>query len=315
MGENSSIAWTHHTFNPWRGCTKVSDGCKFCYAEQTAERYKKPDVLGTWGPRGVRAIAVDSYWRQPFVWDRKASPMAPARVFCASLADWLEGPDTMPDDQHRKVVIARGRLLETIWATGNLHWLLLTKRPEGWCERMHEIVAQYHGPTAVDRVGMPLRVPPGDQIASRWIDGMSQPRIWAGTTIENNAARDRIEHLLKIPAGVHFLSVEPMLERVDLRPYLGRRGEARRRLAGEVRTNIDWVICGGESGHHREFHMEWARDLRDQCLEAGVPFFFKQTGDKPMENGVKLTIRGKGEKFEDGVPADLQIRQFPPHAA
>ena len=68
MGQDSNIEWTHHTFNPWRGCTKVSAGCANCYADTLSKR--NPKSLGVWGPRGQRVVAAESYWRQPLAWDR-----------------------------------------------------------------------------------------------------------------------------------------------------------------------------------------------------------------------------------------------------
>jgi protein gp37 len=89
MGKDSSIEWTKHTFNPWRGCTKVSEGCRHCYAEVQSKRNLK--VLGEWGPSGTRVVASESMWREPLKWDRAAREMGERhRVFCASLADVFE---------------------------------------------------------------------------------------------------------------------------------------------------------------------------------------------------------------------------------
>lgn len=129
MAENSKIEWTHHTFNPWRGCTKVSEGCKFCYAETMSGR--NPGTLGIWGPRGTRVVAAESYWRQPLKWDKAAEAAGEQhRVFCASLADVFEGPESMPASEWPKVQAARAQLFGFIEATPHLDWLLLTKRPQ-----------------------------------------------------------------------------------------------------------------------------------------------------------------------------------------
>src|SRR3954469_785782 len=86
MSANSKIEWTHHTFNPWRGCTKVSAGCANCYAETQSGR--NPRVLGVWGPKGTRVVAAEAYWREPLKWDAQAKAAGERRrVFCASLAD------------------------------------------------------------------------------------------------------------------------------------------------------------------------------------------------------------------------------------
>lgn len=89
MGVNTKIEWTTHTFNPWRGCTRISEGCRFCYAETLSRR--NPAVLGVWGDEGTRVVASESMWRQPIKWDREAAAAGERRrVFCASLADAFE---------------------------------------------------------------------------------------------------------------------------------------------------------------------------------------------------------------------------------
>jgi protein gp37 len=234
MGANSGIEWTHHTFNPWRGCTRVSPGCQHCYAEQMSGR--NPAVLGVWGPRGARAIAAESYWRQPLRWNAEAEQAGERRrVFCASLADVFEGYDTMPERSRPYVGAARQRLWNLISETEHLDWLLLTKRPENM-----------------------RRMLPADFRADPW------PNVWLGASAENQEWFDkRINALLGTPARAHFLSVEPMLGPIDIRGY-----------------RPSWVICGGESGPQaRLMQLEWARSLRDQCLGAGIPFFFKQWGE------------------------------------
>lgn len=105
MAENSNIEWTDHTFNPWIGCTKVSQGCKFCYAETLMDqRYGK----AKWGPKGTRNRTSVSYWKQPLKWNREAAAEGMRkRVFCASLADVFEGPETMPAEAWPLVSCAR----------------------------------------------------------------------------------------------------------------------------------------------------------------------------------------------------------------
>ncbi len=121
MGEGSKIQWTHHTFNPWRGCTHVSPGCEHCYAEALSKR--NPAQLGTWGAGGTRVVASEAYWKQPERWNRAAEAAGERhRVFCASLADVFE--------DRPELVEPRERLWRLIVATPHLDWLLLTKRPE-----------------------------------------------------------------------------------------------------------------------------------------------------------------------------------------
>lgn len=129
MGRESGIQWTDATFNPWRGCTKVSPGCANCYAERQSHR--NPAVLGKWGPGAPRVSAADSYWRQPELWCKQARrERRRIKVFCASLADVFDA------EAPRQ---ARNRLWSLITSTsgqiwgfdqGGLDWLILTKRPE-----------------------------------------------------------------------------------------------------------------------------------------------------------------------------------------
>ena len=301
MAENSKIEWTHHTFNPWRGCTKVSPGCANCYAETMSGR--NPGTLGVWGPNGTRVVAAESYWKLPVKWDREAREAGERRrVFCASLADVFEdwqGPMVNTDgfrlfnhlapsedadgnelpDVWLTMADVRARLFKLIDATPNLDWLLLTKRPENI-----------------------RRMVPGRSRCASWPDcthpdceaAHYYPNVWLGTSVENQQTADhRIPHLLRVPAAVRFLSCEPLLGAVDLRQWIANIGEWDGH--GEY-PPIQWVIVGGESGHGaRPMHPGWARSIRDQCQAAGVAFFFKQWGEwSPDWHGVKRS-RGMGQ--------------------
>lgn len=179
MAENSNISWTTHTFNPVRGCTKVSDGCKNCYAETMSKR--NPKVLGIWGDKGTRVVASEDMWRKPVAWDREAQNVGERhRVFCASLADVCED---RPEWNAPRI-----RLKNLIRETPHLDWLLLTKRPENY-------LRLFWGPE----------------------QGVWPSNVWAGTSVENQEAADkRIPHLLKCPAAIRFLSCEPLLGPIDL---------------------------------------------------------------------------------------------------
>lgn len=295
MGE-TKIEWTSsrradgtvvpgYSFNPWRGCTKVSEGCRHCYALDLSKR--NPAVLGQWGPQGTRVIAAESYWKLPLRWNKAAAQARERRrVFCASLADVFEGPETMLKSEWVKVEAARRRLFDLIELTPLLDWLLLSKRPQN--------------------IAAMLPLP--------WLEA-PRPNVWIGTSVEDQQTADeRIPHLLKIPARVRFLSLEPLLGPVDLTyllrhkdercPYCDSRieGEAGRCWCGWSHDSlIHWVIVGGESGPNaRPMDLAWARSLRDQAQEAGVPFFFKQMG-------------GRGDKGGDlsAIPEDLRIREVP----
>lgn len=239
MGKDSGIEWTDHSFNPWWGCTKVSAGCHYCYAEAMAVRIGKD----CFGKDKTRILMSDEYWAAPLKWDQAALRQAQGpgggrkpRVFCGSMCDVFDMEAPMTE---------REKLRRLIEQTPNLQWMLLTKRPENvWIL----------GP-------------------SSWIPSQrdhTKPKTWPsnvalGVTVERQKEVWRASKLrdIAIRYGVTetFVSVEPMLEKIYL-PYIER---------------IDMVICGCESGpKRREFREEWARNLRDQCVEAGTPFFYKQ---------------------------------------
>lgn len=243
MAENTKIEWATHTMNPWRGCTKVSAGCKHCYADTLSKR--NPTVLGIWGPNGTRVVASEPQWRLPVKWNREAKKLDDRpRVFCASLADVFEEWSTMPDSSHDAIMKARKRLGELIVDTTELDWLLLTKRPQNV---MHVARDMW-------------------RFAHLQPNGALPSNVWIGTSVEDQEAADkRIPLLSSIPAKVRFLSVEPLLGPLDLTGHL---------------ASVHWVIVGGESGpDSRPMNPEWVRSIRDQCIAAKVCFFFKQYGD------------------------------------
>lgn len=254
MGEASSIEWTDATFNPWIGCTKVSEGCANCYAE-TMDKYRFSQLAAFgktshWGPSAPRHETSATLWDQPLRWDRKARAEGKrVRVFCASLADVF-------DEEAPKGAL--DRLWALIRATPSLDWQLLTKRPE--------------------RI---LRSLPPD-----W--GRGYANVWLGTSVENQRRADeRIPLLVEVPARVRFLSCEPLLGPLDLVATSagGVLGECMD--CGSTGScdgcdglgAISWVIAGGESGPGaRRMSPEWALDLRDQSAEFETAFFFKQWG-------------------------------------
>lgn len=186
MAENSNIEWTHHTFNPWIGCTKVSAACDHCYAEAWDARSLQ-GLPSRWGPHADRTRTSAGNWSKPLAWNRKAKAEGTRyRVFCASLADVF--------DNHKSILPEwRADLWHLIDATPHLDWLLLTKRPQN----IGRFMPNY---SHTERI---------------W------PNVWLGTTVENQTEADRrIPHLLAVPAAVRFLSVEPMLGPVTIRDYL-----------------------------------------------------------------------------------------------
>lgn len=253
MAAESKIEWTDATFNPWIGCAKISPGCTHCYAEvQTFARAQRAQGRELWGKDAARHRTSPSYWLQAERWNAEAARTGRRmRVFCASLADVFEGRDDLEP--------WRRDLFALIDRTPNLDWLVLTKR------------ASY---------------------ALGWLlDDKPRANLWMGTSIENRAALRRIDDLRLIPAAVHFLSIEPLLEDLgDISKYLACQGCGGAQTGndhgygsgcpGGHPHDIHWVIVGGESGHDaRPMHPDWARSIRDQCVTAGVPFFFKQHGE------------------------------------
>lgn len=272
--DNSKVEWTTHTFNPWIGCVKVSAGCKNCYAEAMDRRWKG----GHWGPGSSRKPMSESYWKQPLKWDKAAAHAGvKAKVFCASMADWAEGRDTISSpDAYSVVFKARIRLFTLIYETPNLIWQMLTKRTHNILPVLMEVANAM--PHAAVR-----------QWLYEWIDGKPPVNVWIGTSVENQEAADeRIPHLLQVPAVVRFLSCEPLLGPIALRrKAIDDKEIIQATLMGQldeysrpVQRGIDWVIAGGESGHGaRPMHPDWVCSLRDQCKDADVSFFFKQHGE------------------------------------
>lgn len=253
MAENSKISWCDHTFNPWLGCTKVSQGCKHCYAESLmGHRWGKVQ----WGPEGTRVRTSEANWRKPLQWNRRAEKEGRRyKVFCASLADVFE--------DRPELVEWRVELFRLIVHTPALDWLLLTKRPQHVMELMNEM----GWPSLMDNV-------------------------WIGTSVENQEQADkRIPELLKVPARIRFLSCEPLLGPVSFDydsdvchcgDYIKDHGYGSGHspvamIESYLLDGIHWVIAGAESGHGaRPMDLNWVRSLRDECQGAGIPFFFKQ---------------------------------------
>lgn len=178
MAENSKIEWTHHTFSPWIGCTKIGPGCDHCYAESMNNRFKG----GNWGVGAPRRRTSAANWKLPLKWNREAAKTGERlRVFCASLADVFDNEV----DQ-----LWREDLWTLIESTPNLDWLLLTKR-----------------------IGNVSDMAPGYWSAEGWPEN-----VWLGVTVVNQAEADRdIPKLLSVPAKIRWLSMEPLLGPVDLR--------------------------------------------------------------------------------------------------
>lgn len=293
MGENTKIQWCDHTFNPWVGCQKVSPGCANCYAEALMDKRLH---FAQWGPNGSRVLTSDANWGKPSKWNRDAERdgVRPI-VFCSSQADVFEdwhGPvinrngdtcilrDPSGPDRPATLSDVREKLFNLIDAMPNLIWLLLTKRPGN---------IQGAWPSLPD--------------GTRY-----RKNVWLYTSVENQEqAAIRINELCQCRSlsPVLGLSCEPLLEEIDLRPWLHN-------------DMINHVIVGGESGaDSRLFRGEWAEDLRLQCRHTNVPFFMKQFGSNPyygIETGdlpKPLILSDRKGGNSDEWPDGFNVRQMP----
>lgn len=184
MAKNSHIEWTHHTFNPWWGCAKVSPACENCYAEQWAKRVGQQ----LWGKRATRRFFGDVHWKEPLAWNEQARLTRKRhRVFCASMADVFE--------KRAELDVHRERLWKLILSTPSLDWLLLTKRPENIA-----------GMVPWENVPWPRNV---------WL---------GTTVENQQFAEVRLPHLLRHAAAVRFLSCEPLLGAIDLTKWFSSAG-------------------------------------------------------------------------------------------
>jgi len=283
MTTETKISWTNRTWNPVTGCSKVSAGCDHCYAETLSldrgwsrfpweKRYAQDNV--TLHPERLRA---------PIGWHE------PAMVFVNSMSDLFHE-------------LAPASFVAEVFATMLLApqhtYQVLTKRPG----RMVSMLGDQYFRSAIMRA---IAVQEKGQTSLFNEPAWPPPNIWLGTSVEDQRWADvRVAKLLELPAGwTRFLSVEPMLGPVHLRPWLARIepgeleagpiSEATGPLP-EVHPALAWVIVGGESGQHlaglgpgddRWMLQSWARDVRDACVDAGVAFFYKQ------DAGVRTELR------------------------
>lgn len=229
--QTSIISWTKHTWNPVHGCSKVSAGCKNCYAEAISLRYGITDQPWTKQNESKNVLLKAHKLREPF------SIKEPSFVFVNSMSDLFHS--LIPNDYRRQIFDVMNKCSQHVFQ-------VLTKRPE-------ELV--------------------------KWDYGWSE-NIWMGVSVENKKATERIDLLRQSAAKLKWISFEPLLEDVGTLNL----------------TGIDWAVVGGESGQSfREMDHAWARSIRDQCVEQGVAFFFKQSSHRFTERGTSL-IESDGRK-------------------
>lgn len=282
----SNIEWTDKTWNPIIGCSPISPGCKECWAKKMAYRLMHMPytdyyqfVLDDNGEEDPDLFRNIPEWngQTHFVKSALEKPLKrqkPTKYFVCSMGDLFH--ENVPFEWVDKVM--------AIIAQCEQHtFQILTKRPL----RMKE----YFTSNWQCRILNHVKREEGQGFILKTVNGGKLPNLWLGVTTENQEqANKRIPYLLKTPAAVRFVSVEPLLGPIDfyditldsefyhtLKGFgdisLGSRGYV-------IGLKLDWVICGGESGPKaRPIHPNWVRSLRDQCKDAGVPFFFKQWGE------------------------------------
>lgn len=300
MGK-TEISWADETWNPMRGCTRVSEGCRHCYAETTAARFSGPgqpyEGLVT---RKLKVISDDeqrmeSRWTGDvrFIASALADPLKrkkPTRYFVNSMSDLFY--DGFSNEQIAAV-------FGVMAACPQHTFMVLTKRPQ----RMREWF-EWIGRKNLDELqNYAYRaVPESEHAASMAVargrgNGWPLSNAWIGVSVEHQAAADeRIPELLATPAAVRFLSCEPLLGPVDLRGW----GDQAPAAVIDVPEKLHWVIAGCESGAGaRPCEVEWLRSLRDQCTSAGVAFWLKQA--KPQLGASTLiTTREQAESRVQG---------------
>lgn len=301
MADRSKIEWTEATWNPLRGCTRVSAGCQHCYAERVADRFSGPGqpyeglVKRVGGePRWTgRVDFVESALDQPLRWKK------PRMIFVNSMSDLFH--ESVPDAWIDRIFAVMALCPQHVFQ-------ILTKRPD----RMRAYCAA---------------LPP--HWATLSIDGQwPLPNVWLGVSVEDQATADeRIPVLLDTPAAVRFVSAEPLLAPVRLArlgpawpggritnalrgtrwPELDEVGAITSRTA-----RLDWIIVGGESGPGaRRFNAEWAESIVDQCRAAGVPCFVKQLGGHVVWHGRRQILRDKKGGDMSEWPERLRVREMP----
>lgn len=282
MGDRSAIEWTDATWNPIRGCSRVSEGCRNCYAERVAARFSggpalagreltnadKPyppyhglAVMTKAGPRWTGEVRfVPEVLGAPLRW------RTPRRIFVNSMSDLF----------HEGVEVSWiERIFEVMRVTPRHTYQILTKRPE----QMYRVLAEDGWLGADDSAAR-----------SRLHRMLPLPNVWLGVSCEDQATADaRIPVLLRTPAAVRFVSYEPALAGVDFRRWLYNTSVLSGEPTGGAR--LDWLIIGGESGPGaRRFDLAWARQTVAQCRAAGVQCFVKQLGAWPVNGNAETTI-------------------------
>lgn len=298
MSSKTSISWCDSTWNPWRGCVKVSAGCRNCYAEKLVKRFgqdfskpvrSKPGTFNAplrWHKKALLCEECGAPWEGCYSASGDAvceccgtmNNFRRRHVFLGSLMDWLDP------------AVSAGWLadaLDIIRRCPGMDFLCLTKRPELFWARMRAVIS--HLRDGGDVPSDPERLLT-HQFVCGWSNGMTvgmniPKNVWIGTSVEDQQRADeRIPELLRIPAKVRFLSVEPLLEPIDLKAVEFGKDTRQSALSPTYMGNpyrhdakVDWVIVGGESGSkRRDCGVKAIVRVAEECKTAGVPCFVKQ---------------------------------------
>ncbi|NNM64391.1 MAG: phage Gp37/Gp68 family protein [Burkholderiales bacterium] len=296
MSDKTGITWTDATWNPITGCSKVSQGCKHCYALRDWPRLAANPKTVYYG-RAFTDVAVHAErLDQPLRWNR------PRMIFVNSMSDLFH--EAVPTEFIDRVFAVMGNAY--CMDKGHV-FQVLTKRADRMREYLCDTETIYRVTRAMKAMGLDL---PGENSPPTW----PLPNVWLGVSVENQEAADsRITAVLEAPAAVRWASCEPLLGPVDLSFALGMH-----HAGGQWREGggLDWVVVGGESGPKaRPMKEAWARSLRDQCAAAGVPYFFKQWGDieDPANNMVRAGSSAVGWNLlagamHEGYPIAVGVR-------
>jgi protein gp37 len=271
MSDKSHIEWTDATWNPVTGCSKVSAGCKHCYAERDWARLAANPQTRYYGRAFTDVQCHDDVLPLPLRWAK------PRRIFVNSMADLFhpDVPDEFIADVFRTMAWAHQHTFQ-----------VLTKRPE----RMRRLLSDYEFQDAVTD---------NAHECADWPWPLAN--VWLGVSVEDQTTADeRIPLLLQTPAVVRWISAEPLLGPISLDcwPVFGE----------DEKPFLHWVVGGGESGPlARPMHPAWARSLRDQCAAAGVPFLFKQWGEfRAGEEGQSPgDLRAEFGRVAESWPKDM----------
>lgn len=315
MAKEHKISWLNmpgfipETWNPIIGCSKVSPGCDNCYAEKMAIRLAHMPgnieyshvIRSNPSKWNGKTAMVENALFKPQLWKK------PRMIFVCSMGDLFH--ESVPFEWIERVY-------DMMYSNKQHIFIVLTKRPERAYQFWQWLLNKVAGVSIQD------------------VCSTSKDNIWMGVTAENQEqANKRISILLQIPASKRYVSIEPMLGPIDFYD-ININGEFYHALKGFGDISggdfgkfngpkLDWVICGGESGPHaRPMHPEWVKSVRDQCKDAGTPFFFKQWGewsprtwglvqeDHKCEKWPCLKVALNGKTGRSGNADDLTLDEY-----